>query len=453
MNAHKNAPGASDGRNAPTKWYCELVFCIILLVNLAAILFILWIKRDAVMAVCGHFSARSFLETLEYPPNISAFRAVMILIQYGLLAASEFFNRKWGLSNQGIGFLFVWEMFLAVCITIELDFGYRGVMLMPITCVMRYDKGNRGRLISILVLLVLFIFADYNIVSGFFRCCPINAYISSYAADMQRRLHTLLNVLTCTNEVCCMGFMILTLQIQTNRTHEVQRLLLQTQNQSEELRVANAQLSEYAAQVDKMSRTAERNRIAREIHDTLGHSMTGIAMGLEACLETTDALPGQTRSQLERIAETARSCLNDVRRSVNALRPDKLEKFSLHDALESLAADINALSSTDVSLHQPDVYTLSVEEEIVIYRLIQESITNAVRHGNAKHVCVRIHAEGRKLLVHIHDDGCGCENIQQGFGIAHMTERVELLGGSISFDGRDGFTIDAKIPLNWEWSA
>lgn len=453
MNTYENVPDASNVQNAHSKWYCNLVFCTILLVNLVAILFILWIKRDAILTVCSHFSARNFLETLEYPPNISTFRVWMILIQYGLLVTSESLNRKWGLPNQNVGFLFIWEMFLAVCITIELDFGYRGVMLMPVTCIMRYDKNNPSRLVSMLILLVLFILADYNIVSGIFHCCPIDAYISSYTVDSQRRLLTLLNVLTCTNEVCCMAFMILTLQIQMNRTHEVQHLLLQTQNQSEELRVVNAQLSEYATQVDKMSRTAERNRIAREIHDTLGHSMTGIAMGLEACLETTDTLSGQTRSQLEHIAETARSCLNDVRRSVNALRPDKLEKFSLHDALESLAADISTLSSIDVSLHQPDVYTLNVEEEIVIYRLIQESITNAVRHGNAKHVLVLIRSEDRHLLVHIHDDGRGCENIQRGFGITHMSERVALLGGSISFDGKNGFTIDAKIPLSWEWSA
>ena len=103
----------------------------------------------------------------------------------------------------------------------------------------------------------------------------------------------------------------------------------QLNSANDELKYVNMQLSEYAKESEKMAETKERNRLAREIHDTLGHSLTGIITGIEACTTLMDVAPEATKEQLKAIAEVARQGITDVRRSVKALRPDALESQTL----------------------------------------------------------------------------------------------------------------------------
>ena len=87
------------------------------------------------------------------------------------------------------------------------------------------------------------------------------------------------------------------------------------------------------------------------------------------------------------------------------------------------------------------------DEEEVIYRIIQESTTNAIRHGKATEIWIRISEKDEELTIIISDNGCGCEDIKEGFGLKHIRERVELLNGEVNYQGMIGFTIIAKIPI------
>ena len=89
------------------------------------------------------------------------------------------------------------------------------------------------------------------------------------------------------------------------------------------------------------------------------------------------------------------------------------------------------------------------DEEEVIYRIVQESITNSIRHGNASHIWIAISREYNILLVKIRDNGKGCTDVQKGFGLHHMEERLSLLQGELSYHGEDGFTVEARIPIRW----
>ena len=121
-------------------------------------------------------------------------------------------------------------------------------------------------------------------------------------------------------------------------------LLVQSQHKEKErikslnnqLNEANEKLRLYAIEAEYMAETRERNRLAREIHDTLGHALTCIIAGLDACIATIDTAPEFTKKQLKTISDTARHGINDVRRSVKKLRPDDLEKLSLEDALHQM---------------------------------------------------------------------------------------------------------------------
>ena len=117
---------------------------------------------------------------------------------------------------------------------------------------------------------------------------------------------------------------------------------------NEELQKANQRLEQYAEESVKMTETRERNRLAREIHDTLGHALTGIITGIEACETLMDVAPEATKVQLGAIAEVARQGMTDVRRSVKALRPDALEKFNLEEALTQTMEEMRLATNAKI---------------------------------------------------------------------------------------------------------
>lgn len=163
-----------------------------------------------------------------------------------------------------------------------------------------------------------------------------------------------------------------------------------------------------------------------------------------------DAAPEATKEQMRAIVQIAREGITDVRQSVKALRPDALESMTLGNALEKSVDDMRR--STGVSIDYECLAELSgmgQDEEEVVYRIVQESTTNAIRHGRADHIRIRITKEDNVLRIHISDNGCGSKEVKEGFGLHHMRERLQMLGGTLSYDGSDGFVIDAALPVRW----
>ena len=217
---------------------------------------------------------------------------------------------------------------------------------------------------------------------------------------------------------------------------------------------ANKQLEEYTEELVSAAETRERNRFAQEIHDTLGHALTGIVTGIEACIMLMDIAPDATKEQLKAIEEVARQGITDVRQSVKALRPDALERLKLEDALLKIIDE--TMRSTGITINYnctTSLLNLSQDEEDTIYRIVQESVTNAIRHGKADVIDIGIEREDGLLHIKIKDNGIGCGKVYKGFGLHHMQERLSLLKGTLSYDGSDGFTIDASIPIRWGNSA
>ena len=89
------------------------------------------------------------------------------------------------------------------------------------------------------------------------------------------------------------------------------------------------------------------------------------------------------------------------------------------------------------------------DEENAVYRIIQESLTNAIRHGRAKHIRVFMENREGSIYLKVEDDGIGCSNIEAGFGLRHIRERIKLLRGQVNFSGEKGFTVEALIPIRW----
>lgn len=142
--------------------------------------------------------------------------------------------------------------------------------------------------------------------------------------------------------------------------------------------------------------------------------------------------------------------MTDVRRSVNELRPDALEQRDLLSAIQKMISQMSAASKADITLdNSAGRLSFGEDEEEVIYRIIQESITNSIRHGKADRVRIRITREYNIVTITIRDNGIGAASIEPGFGLTHMKERLEMLGGKIEVDGSDGFCVVAEIPIRW----
>lgn len=187
----------------------------------------------------------------------------------------------------------------------------------------------------------------------------------------------------------------------------------------------------------------ERNRMAREIHDTLAQAFTSIIVHLDAASQRLTLDPDAAQSHLKTGRTLARSGLADARRSVEALRPRILEEGDLQSALDRLAAQMFDLTPIQVvceTIGEP--YALPREVETNLLRIGQEALTNAFKYANASEIRVELRYERSQCLLQIKDNGQGFESsllsIAQGFGLLGMTERAERIGADLTIQSHPG---------------
>jgi two-component system, NarL family, sensor histidine kinase DevS len=195
---------------------------------------------------------------------------------------------------------------------------------------------------------------------------------------------------------------------------------------------------------------AERRRLARELHDETGQALTSILLGLRTVEEakTMDA----AQAAIEQVRELVRSTLQDVRRLAVDLRPTALDDFGLVPALERLLDNFREQTGIAVDFHSTLPERLPPEIETALYRIVQESTTNVVKHARATHVSVVLTRKENAVGVVIEDDGVGFEagaTREGGLGLVGMRERVGLLGGRFEIESRPGYgtTFVAEVPL------
>ena len=191
----------------------------------------------------------------------------------------------------------------------------------------------------------------------------------------------------------------------------------------------------------------ERGRISRDLHDQIGQALTAILLGLDKSLEKPD------RQELKRLKELTSVTLGDVRRIALDLRPSVLDELGLEPGVRRYARDMHERYGIDVSVIATLPHRLTKQEETVLYRVVQEALTNVVRHAEATSVSVILTAGQRYVQLVVEDDGRGFEPGDllpaEMIGIMGMTERMELLGGSLSVESRRGrgCTVYARLPI------
>ncbi len=216
-----------------------------------------------------------------------------------------------------------------------------------------------------------------------------------------------------------------------------------------ELAQANNQLAAYATQAEELAMTQERNRLAREIHDNLAHTLTIVNVQIEAAKVVMEARPGQAMDALNKAQEMTQQGLVRVRESVAALRESPVSNRSIGEALKDLLAETQRAGIvTDFTL-TGESFALRNKVKLALYRAAQEGLTNVRRHARASRVDVLLAFEPGKISLTVHDNGVGCAEVTTGFGLLGIRERMQLLGGSLEVHTAlgEGFRLTVHVPV------
>ncbi len=226
---------------------------------------------------------------------------------------------------------------------------------------------------------------------------------------------------------------------------ETEALYDQLRQNNYELEGTRARLLDYSRQVEKITLLEERNRIARELHDSLGHALAGILMQVDAARQIIPVNQAKGLELLGSAYQNISQGMDTVRATVRRLRPAGYQNPAA--SLAELARTFRQTTGVQVDFRTAGTpYELFPSVETALYRNTQEALTNAVRHGKAKHVLVELAFRPEAVELSISDDGLGAAAFTKGFGLSGMEERTELVGGRVNFSGEGGFRIDMQIP-------
>jgi two-component system sensor histidine kinase UhpB len=195
-----------------------------------------------------------------------------------------------------------------------------------------------------------------------------------------------------------------------------------------------------------MLQEAERRRIARELHDEVGQTLTGVMLQVEGLAAT---IPDGLRGQLEELRETARHGTEEVRRIAQRLRPEALEELGLHSAMAALATAFAQQARIPIERRLETGLPLSPEEELVIYRVAQEALTNVARHAGASRVDLELECRDQLIVLTIRDDGRGLSpgSLPSSNGIRGMRERAMLIGANLVIESRPGEGTEVRLAI------
>ncbi|BDA10732.1 sensor histidine kinase [Megamonas rupellensis] len=412
------------------------------ILNVIIVLFYVAVIAITTKYIIGNDLARSFLDKVMYMPTAPVY---IISGSVGLLlclAYCVYYREFNNIRNKTINYLYsLLEVVISVILIFLIYLSYNGIILFVFCdCMYHLKKGLKYQVLLVAIGLI-YLLANYDIVTYFYPLVNIEEYFLVYDASIRNCLIIIKRLLEGFNIILFIIFMIIYILKQIQENEYISKKLSM-------VAMINKKMQKYVIVTEKFGEKNERKRLARELHDTIGHALAGMAVGVDACITMIDKNPQLAKAQLKVISKAIRKGMKDVRNSLNKMRPDFLQQYRLKEAIEKMKEEISDVTDLKINLnYQIDEIGFDTKIEDILFRVIQESITNSIRHGLATVVDIDIYKENNLLCLKIKDNGKGCKAINYGFGLKQMVERVSQIRGDINFYSENGFTTEIKIPL------
>ena len=417
----------------------------LMVINLVAIVYNASIYLFATNYVAAKGFSHSLLERLDAIPGSPSLIFWVSISLYGSLLLVMYYRERHPNQLSVYDKATIIEILLMLVIFSVLHSSYNGLILLVFADIFygskefNSSKDKKYWFSFIILSFGMLLLSNYDLMSLFIKLPSLDTYIRFYPESVRLLLLFGKNFLYSLNIVVFMISLLFYILSAITERHRIE----------EELRMAsqaNRELNSYLALSEKIAEDRERKRIAREIHDTLGHALTGISAGIDAVKVLVDIDTNRAKEQLNNVSVVVRDGIRDVRGSLNKMRPGALENNTLKEALIKIIREYEAISNLEIHLrYEWDNIDLDIAKEDIVFRVIQESITNSVRHGHAKTIWIEL-LEEESYVMTIQDDGVGFDELHYGYGLKQMQERLMIIGGSVRFENRDGFYTHIKIP-------
>ena len=235
----------------------------------------------------------------------------------------------------------------------------------------------------------------------------------------------------------------------TQMAVDEQRASSEGERLAERLEEANQRLRTYALQIEELAISKERNRLAREIHDGLGHYLTSINMQIRASQAIRDKDPERGAQALEKAKVLTQQALTDVRSSVSALRADPAESLPLEEMIAETIKNCEVAGVDAVFKTLGEPRSISPQAHLTLFRAAQEGVNNICKHARANQAWITLDYRNEdQILLTVQDNGKGSTSTDGGFGIMGLRERVHLLDGELKISSADGqgLSLEIKVP-------
>jgi signal transduction histidine kinase len=260
---------------------------------------------------------------------------------------------------------------------------------------------------------------------------------------------TLINIFINTIIVFIFGTLGTSIAEEQKRKKEAQELYDKLRVSEAELQNAYKRLEEYSATIEELTLLRERNRISRELHDSVGHTLSTLIIQLQALPHIIPKDPDKSIKMVNKLVDFSKKGMENVRRAVKDLKPTNFDDYQGIFAIKELIHNYEKLSPIKINYITFNYeINLNADESFIIYRIIQEALNNASKYSQASNIILSLQGNETNTRLYIKDDGKGTDSLTLGFGLNNMKDRVEKIGGSIQFNSsiNNGFEIIADLP-------
>lgn len=369
------------------------------------------------------FISMYIITYIEYSNNyivmISCFSLITIIVVNAyLITLKAKYSKK----------IFYVLLFVNICISSALQYFLPGIS----TSIYNY-------------ILLTDIFKEKNRIMKLFLSIHFILFFTTLYFAILKRNEVTIYILLVMMGILLLSYLGISGMLYSIRTLEIEKEEVKQLNTK--LKFANIKLQEYALTIEEVATSRERTRVAQELHDSLGHSLMALAMHLEFAKKICTTKPQKVEEVLAQSEKIAKSSINDLRKAVTVLNSE-VEIINFNEAIKKLIDNFYLFSNIQITFTKnEEIEAMSPIIKTSLYKTIQESITNSLKHGNATEINIKIKKINQDLELTVTDNGIGCNNIVKSNGLNGIENRITALGGSTYYFSHNGLGFGLKISI------